>query len=61
VLLFADAPWMSMMEADNSVYTPPPLCALLPSMELLDAVRVLACTYNPPPQSTAVLLFADAP
>jgi len=30
-------------------------------MELLDAVRVLACTYNPPPLTSAVLLFADAP
>jgi len=30
-------------------------------MELLDAVRVLAATYNPPPQAAAVLLFADAP
>jgi len=61
VLLFADAPWMSVVEDDDRVHTPPPLCALLPSMELLDAVRVLACTYNPSPQSTAVLLFADAP
>jgi len=61
VLLLADAPCMSVMEADSSVYTPPPEFALLPSMELLDTVRVLAPKYNPPPQSAAVLLFADAP
>ena len=47
VLLLADTPWMSVMEADNSVYTPPPLFASLPSMELFNAVRVLASTYPP--------------
>jgi len=30
-------------------------------MELLDTVRILAATYNPPPQAAAVFLFADAP
>jgi hypothetical protein len=52
---------MSVMEADKSMYTPPPLFASLPSMELLDTVRVLAATYNPPPQFAAVFLLADAP
>jgi hypothetical protein len=62
VLLFADAPWLSVIEEDASAYTPPPQKpAVLPSMELLDAVRVLACTNNPPPSSAAVLLLADAP
>jgi len=61
MLLFADAPCMSVMEADNSVYTLPPLFASLPSMELLDTVRVLAATYNPPPHFAAVFLLAKAP
>jgi len=62
VLLLADAPWLSVIDYNDIAYTPPPVApAALPSMELLDAVRVLACTYNPPARSSAVLLFADAP
>jgi len=61
VSLLADAPWLSVIDEDDSAFTPPPSSpAMLPSMELLDAVRVLACMYNPPPQVAAVLLFADA-
>jgi len=61
-LLFADVPWLSVMEEDDSAYVPPPLLpAVLLSMELFDAMRLLSFRYIPPPCVAAALPFADVP
>jgi hypothetical protein len=44
VLLLVDAPWLNMIETDDITHTPPLSSPVsLPSMELLDAVKLLVC------------------